>query len=85
MPKEMWLNLAAHVPLQPISISIRSLSSSSPGKPLLGAAGDIQVAPADAGGSMVYWAAVGEQPPTPGSPASVSARKASSPPSASIR
>lgn len=63
MPKEMWLNLAAHVTLQPITVTVRSLSSVSPGKPLVGTSGPIQVAPAEAGGSMVYWAAVGEEPP----------------------
>lgn len=63
MPKDMWLNLAAHVTLEPITVTVRSLNAASPGKPLLAASTPIQVAPAEAGGSMVYWAAVGEQPP----------------------
>ncbi|MGK3968410.1 hypothetical protein WMF38_30040 [Sorangium sp. So ce118] len=62
MPKDMWEKLAAHVRDEPITITIRSVSTSAPGAPLLGTSGPITIAPAPAGGSMVYWAAIGEGP-----------------------
>lgn len=62
MPKDMWEKLAAHVRDEPITITIRSVSTSAPGAPLLGSSGPITIAPAPAGGSMVYWAAIGEGP-----------------------
>lgn len=63
MPAQMWANLAAHVVDEPITITIRSLNAAAPGTPLVGTSGPIRVAPAPAGGSMVYWAAIGEGPP----------------------
>lgn len=63
MPREMWLNLAAHVVEEAITVTVRSVNAASPGKPLVGTSGPIRVAPAEAGGSMVYWAAIGEDPP----------------------
>ncbi len=62
MPADMWKNLAAHVVDEPITITIRSVSTSAPGAPLIGSSGPIRVAPAPAGGSMVYWAAIGSAP-----------------------
>lgn len=63
MPKDIWVNLANHVIEEPITITVGLLSMASPGKPLVGSSGPIYVAPATAGGKMVYWAAVGEAPP----------------------
>ncbi|AUX48752.1 hypothetical protein SOCE26_102930 [Sorangium cellulosum] len=62
MPADMWKQLAGHVVDEPITITIRSVSTSAPGTPLVGTSGPIHVAPAPAGGSMVYWAAIGEGP-----------------------
>ncbi|AUX38227.1 MULTISPECIES: PD40 domain-containing protein [Sorangium] len=62
MPKDMWEKLASHVRNEPITLTIRSVSTSAPGAPLLGTSGPITIAPAPAGGSMVYWAAIGEGP-----------------------
>jgi hypothetical protein len=62
MPKDMWLNFAAHSFDLPITVAVRSLNAAAPGTPLL-TEGGMGVAPADAAGSMVYWAAIGEAPP----------------------
>ncbi len=58
MPKDMWTALAAHVQDSPITVTVRGMSSSG-GTPSLGSTGTITIAPAGAGGSMVYWAASG--------------------------
>jgi hypothetical protein len=62
MPAEMWVNLAAHVQEEPITVTVRSLNSASPGVPMLGSSGDFHIAPVEAAGKMVYWAAIGEAP-----------------------
>ena len=62
MPKDIWVKLAAHVNDLPITVTVRSLDMSAPGKPLLGSTGTITIAPVAADGTMVYWAAIGEQP-----------------------
>lgn len=62
MPAQMWVNLAAHVVEEPITVTVRSLASASPGVPALGSAGDFLIAPVEAKGKMVYWAAIGEAP-----------------------
>ena len=62
MPKDLWVALAAHVVDKPITLTVRSLDTNAPGKPLLGSTGAITIAPVVADGTMVYWAAIGEQP-----------------------
>jgi hypothetical protein len=62
MPKDMWLNFAAHSFDLPVTVSVRSVNSTAPSTPLL-TKGEITIAPVDATGSMVYWAAIGESPP----------------------
>jgi hypothetical protein len=55
MPKAMWTALAAHAQDVPITVTVRGMSSAG-GSPSLGTTGTITIAPAPAGGSMVYWA-----------------------------
>jgi hypothetical protein len=55
MPKAMWTQLAGHVQDSPIEVTVRGMSSTG-GTPALGTTGTITIAPAPAGGSMVYWA-----------------------------
>jgi hypothetical protein len=55
MPKEIWQAVANNVHMQPIVVTIRGVNSSSPGTPS-GTRGSFQIAPVNAGGSMVYWA-----------------------------
>ncbi len=55
MPKDIWLALATNVHMAPITVTIRGLSTASPGTPS-GTKGTFQIAPVYAGGTMVYWA-----------------------------
>jgi hypothetical protein len=57
MPKALWTALAAHVQDSPITVTVRGTTSSGP--PALGSTGTFTIAPAPAGGSMVFWAAQG--------------------------
>jgi len=41
--------------MEPITVTVRGINSASPGKPS-GSRGTFQIAPANAGGKMVYWA-----------------------------
>ena len=54
MPAEIWKAAAVNNIGKPMTVTIRSLQSSSPGMPN-GVRGDILIAPVNAGGSMVFW------------------------------
>jgi len=54
MPKDIWTSAAINNAGQPMTVTIRAVQSGSPGTPL-GVRGDINVAPVNAGGSMVFW------------------------------
>jgi hypothetical protein len=54
MPKNYWTALAGHIENTPITVTVRGMTSSGPA---LGSSGTFTVAPAGAGGSMVFWAA----------------------------
>ena len=62
MPPAIWEGLARHIQLEPITVTVRSLSSASPGVPALGTQGAFSIAPVNAEGSLVYWATIGELP-----------------------
>jgi hypothetical protein len=53
MPKDVWSSLVIHSVDLPITISVRGIAGSSP--PALGSRGTVTVAPAMAGGAIVYW------------------------------
>jgi hypothetical protein len=55
LPKDVWKAVATNVHMLPITVTIRGINSGSPGKPS-GSRGTFQIAPANAGGKMVYWA-----------------------------
>ncbi|MEO8799154.1 MAG: hypothetical protein ABI551_14795, partial [Polyangiaceae bacterium] len=60
MPKDMWLNLAAHVQGDPITMTVRGAvyddgSGTLTSGPVTGTSGDVSIAPAPAQGSIVYW------------------------------
>jgi hypothetical protein len=54
MPKDVWTALAGHVQSQPITVTVRGVSSSG-GTPSVGTSGFFTIAPATADGAMVYW------------------------------
>jgi hypothetical protein len=56
MPKmpNIWANLSQNLPGEPITVTIRGMSSSG-GTPSLGTSGTITIAPAPADGAMVFW------------------------------
>ncbi len=55
LPREIWKGLSAHVVDAPITVTIRGVSKSAPGKPS-GTRGTFSIAPVDARGKLVYWA-----------------------------
>lgn len=55
MPREIWKALAMHVVDEPITVTIRGVNASSPGRPS-GTRGTFTIAPVEARGKMVYWA-----------------------------
>lgn len=58
MPASMWKSLAANVPDEPMTVTVRGATlegGALKGKPSAGTTGDIQIAPAAASGSIVYW------------------------------
>jgi len=57
IPKDIWSIAALNNAGQPMTITVRAVQSQSPGTPV-GVRGDIQVAPVNAGGGMVFWAVV---------------------------
>ena len=55
LPREIWSAVGKHVLDQPITVTIRGLNASNPGKPS-GVKGTFTIAPVDARGKLVYWA-----------------------------
>jgi hypothetical protein len=55
MPKDLWTAVAARVQAQPITVTVRGVSSGG-GAPSIGTSGDFAVAPAAAPGAVIYWA-----------------------------
>ncbi len=58
MPATMWTGLSANVVDQPITVSVRGLTSSS-GQVAQGASETITIAPVEAAGTIVYWTTSG--------------------------
>jgi hypothetical protein len=54
MPRETWVNAATNNGGKPMTVTIRALDSASPATQS-GVQGDIQIAPVNAGGSLVFW------------------------------
>jgi hypothetical protein len=54
IPKDIWTNAAPNNAGKSMTVTIRALQSASPAMPI-GARGDIEIAPVNAGGSMVFW------------------------------
>lgn len=54
MPAEIWTAAAPNNAGKPMTVTIRALRSSSPGMPS-GVRGEIQIAPVNAVGGMVFW------------------------------
>jgi hypothetical protein len=57
MPKQLWTGLASNAFDEPITLTVRGISASG-GAPV-GMTSHFTIAPVNAGGSMVYWAADG--------------------------
>lgn len=58
MPAPLWSGLAAHAADQPITITVRGAGwdgKALTGPPMLGAGGDVTIAPVEAAGAIVYW------------------------------
>jgi hypothetical protein len=58
MPKEIWQGLTRNAFDEPITVAIRGLGGAGSSSPV-GMSIEIKIAPVEAGGSMVYWAADG--------------------------
>ncbi len=58
MPDAMWQALVADDPAMTITVTVSSVSASG-GTPVIGSKGDIEIAPADANGAMIYWSTSG--------------------------
>src|SRR5205814_9135977 len=52
--KDIWTSAALNNAGRPMTVTIRAIQSASPAMPI-GARGDIEIAPVNAGGSMVFW------------------------------
>jgi hypothetical protein len=63
MPKDIWVNLAAHSRDMSIGVTVRSANSS--GTVLMGSGTSFTIAPAAASGKMVYWSTSGSTNGTP--------------------
>jgi hypothetical protein len=63
MPKDIWVNLAAHSRDMTIGVTVRSANSS--GTVLMGSSTSFTIAPAAASGKMVYWSTSGSTNGTP--------------------
>jgi hypothetical protein len=59
MPRTMWNALRASTWDEDITVTVRAVDPASGSTPA-GTQGTFRIAPAGAGGSMIYWAAVGE-------------------------
>ena len=55
LPREIWSAVGHHVLDQEITVTVRGLNTSAPGKPS-GVRGSFVIAPVDARGKLVYWA-----------------------------
>ncbi len=60
MPKTVWDAVRASTWDEDITWTVRAVDPSSSGATPAGTQGTFRIAPAGAGGSMIYWAAVGE-------------------------
>jgi hypothetical protein len=60
MPKDMWDALRASTWDEDITLTVRGVDPTSSGAKPSGTQGKFRIAPAGAGGAMIYWAAVGE-------------------------
>lgn len=60
MPKEVWQGLAMNSADMPITVTVRGVDTRNPGQPS-GTRGDFTIAPAEAGGKLVYWAATSSE------------------------
>ncbi|MFI5307669.1 MAG: hypothetical protein ACHQ53_09975, partial [Polyangiales bacterium] len=60
LPRDVWSGLGKHVLDQPITVTIRGMNASKPGKPS-GVRGTFTIAPVDARGKLVYWATTSSQ------------------------
>ncbi len=60
VPRDVWKGVAQNVHMEPIFVTVRALSSKSPGKPSK-TRGSFQIAPVNARGSLVYWAATSQE------------------------
>jgi hypothetical protein len=60
MPDEIWKGLALNSADMPITVSIRGVDSRQPGQPSR-TRGDFTIAPAEARGKLVYWAATSSE------------------------
>jgi hypothetical protein len=54
MPKDIWTSAALNNAGRAMTITIRAVQSASPSMPV-GVRGDINIAPVNAGGSLVFW------------------------------
>ena len=54
MPKDMWASVSSRVEGEPITVTVRGVSSQG-GTPSVGTSGDFTIAPAAAPGALVYW------------------------------
>jgi hypothetical protein len=61
LPKDIWTALTNNVIDQPITITVRGVNAASAApEPSIATIGTITIAPAEAGGSIVYWTTTGE-------------------------
>ncbi|MET0384834.1 MAG: hypothetical protein ABW321_02690 [Polyangiales bacterium] len=60
MPREMWKFLALDSSDMPLTVTIRGVDTRAPQEPK-GARGDFTIAPAEAQGKLVYWAATSSE------------------------
>jgi hypothetical protein len=61
MPKTMWDAIRASTWDEDIELTVRAVDPTSSGATPAGTQGKFRIAPAGAGGAMIYWAAVGER------------------------
>ena len=54
MPKDIWTAMTGNIVGSPITVTVRGASSSG-GTPSTGTSGTFSIAPAAAGGAMIYW------------------------------
>jgi hypothetical protein len=54
LPKDVWTAMTGNIVGQPITVTVRGVSASG-GTPSIGTSGTFSIAPAAAGGAMIYW------------------------------